>query len=350
MGDEVGNQGEIPNEINYEVPALQENLEGNHIIGLITVKLDPVLGLVLVLGIFSLFLGVRLTYIEELESLNQKLVEERKENLQHLQFIQTLQELNVSLSESLSKMEQYNSDLRLNVDDLRQNIKKEQQKIAQLLQELEILQQSYAEQINRLQEIQYSYTEQSDRLQEIQYIVETYQNQADLINKIDRNIEKLEICYSWLETYCSIKSKAFKSNRDYEKLERYTRYLGCKNELPADHIIKIKDSFEERINLRLQAKKFQVDLFINGDLDKMKAEQNKTKSLPVETCQFVCELEESCDTQWSTREPIIQQTNETAYKPTNEVMVENNLLSTIITYGTKIIYNFGRYLAGFFFS
>ena len=125
--------------------------------------------------------------------------------------------------------------------------------------------------------------------------------------------------------------------------------MGCKNEIPSDHIIKIKDSFEECINLRLQAKKFQVALFINGDLDKMKAEQNKTKSLPVETCQFICGVEESWDTQWPTREPIIQQANETIYKPTNEVMVENNLLSTIITYGAKIIYNLGRYLAGFFF-
>ena len=45
MGNEVGNQGEIPDDINHEVQALeghQENLEENHIIGLITVKLDPV--------------------------------------------------------------------------------------------------------------------------------------------------------------------------------------------------------------------------------------------------------------------------------------------------------------------
>jgi len=300
----------------------------------INVKLDPLFGVILLLGLCWLILGIWLVHTEKLESLNQKLIAKHKENLQHLQKIQTLQNLNLSQSESLSDMKQYNYYLRLNLDDLRQNITKEQQKTTELTQQLENVQQ---------------------KLLEIQCIVETYQNQADLINRIDGNIEKIEICYSWFEKYYRLKSKAaFKSNSDYEELDRYARYLTCKpeiSEIPEDHIIKIKDSFDERIELRLKAKKIQVDLFINGDLEKMKAEQNKTNSnLPIETCQFVCELLQSWGTQstWSTREPLIRQSNETTFKQTYEVMVENSLLSRIITFGAKMIYNLGRYLVGFF--
>ena len=86
------------------------------------------------------------------------------------------------------------------------------------------------------------------------------------------------------ETYCTLKNQ---NCCDSERLKRHARYIGCNNELPADHNVKMKQPFERHLDQSLQAKQSQVDLLIKGDIARMKVEQQNVINSPTETCQFL---------------------------------------------------------------
>ena len=115
MENEVGEVNQ--EDINVEVQALED-----HRIT-ITVKVDKVFAAALLVGICSVILGfwlmlnqelrtLKLDHAKEIGFLRQKLADTKKQQLRHLHQIKTLQKLNVSQSESISKMEQTISYLR----------------------------------------------------------------------------------------------------------------------------------------------------------------------------------------------------------------------------------------------
>ena len=75
-------------------------------------------------------------------------------------------------------------------------------------------------------------------------------------------------------------------------MSRLAGYLGCERKLTPSYYLRIKDSFYERINSCKDFKSVQIELTLNSDYEKMKAEQQHTKHLPAKTCQFLCHLEE----------------------------------------------------------
>ena len=141
--------------------------------------------------------------------------------------------------------------------------------------------------------LQRDYTEQSGLLHEHQNLSNIYENQLALIKIIGEQIQHMDICYSQLESYSTRRiSTTWRSEGDNEMMSRLAGYMGCERKLTPSYYLRIKDSFYERISSCKDFKSAQIELTLNGDYEKMKAEQQRNKHLPAKTCQFLCHLEE----------------------------------------------------------
>jgi len=142
--------------------------------------------------------------------------------------------------------------------------------------------------------LQRDYAEQTETLHEQQNLSKIYQGQLTLISMIGKQIDHMHTCYSKLQSYSTLRQigATWRSEEDNKIMSRLADYLGCDRELSPSYYLRIKESFNKRINSCFDFKNVQIELALKGDYEKMKAEQQRTKHLPAKTCHFVCHLEE----------------------------------------------------------
>lgn len=116
-----------------------------------------------------------------------------------------------------------------------------------------------------------------------------YEHHFQLLGLIDNYVIGLEECRMRLQQYCTLK-KDEKSLNDKQvaTMDSYSSWLGCKEQLEADHYETILPSFNERIHIIYETRKELENMLFVGDFEKMKIAQEKSKNLPSEHCLFLC--------------------------------------------------------------
>ena len=123
-----------------------------------------------------------------------------------------------------------------------------------------------------------------------------YNKYLKFIGSIDERIQKMDTCYSYLQTYCINLGK-----NDYEGAKRFLGYLGCKDALPATYYDKIQASYGILLSDVMMVKKNLTNLIVTGNFTVMQEIYEQKKNLPVDDCHFICSLDvENLDTQFNT--------------------------------------------------
>jgi len=171
-------------------------------------------------------------------------------------------------------------------------------------EEFETLKRAYAQQkenissiSKELETLKKKYEEQEKQLNESNYNASTYIKHLDLIATIDKALKNMESCKLVLDRYCFLKAElkakselSVQKDAEGELNRLHQLHLGCKDELPADYNLKIKGSYQEHLKNILNFRKALLNLMIDGKIDEMAAEQNRSSNVPADTCQFICTL------------------------------------------------------------